>query len=478
MSRATVKSHWSELISVWIGRLIFGCLLVLLFLVAAPYGTVEPWWQSLFNSTVFALSALSAIEIYLSGRVFDTRITLLLPVLALILFSFIQSLGISAQYALGDHSVTTIRAISADPFETSRFTLRLLALVLTAAMLFRYTDNRKRFRLLVQAVITIGLVSAAFGLARQVLQHGPGFVLPYLDGPGTFAQFVSKNYFAYLIEMSLGLLSGLIVGGAISVRRLAPYLSAAVVMWSALVMADSRGALFALCVQIVLLSVLLGQVLPERIHSGSRVRLGLLKIAKARLVRFGLVLVLFTVTIISISWIGGQPLISDLEKAPADFSSEGSQNGWNVSRLDIWKASWKLFTAHPFVGSGFGAYWIAVTPYHDASGDYTPQQAHNDYLELLASGGLIGFILLAWFAFSLIRFARAELCSTEPFRRCACYGALVGLAGVAIHSFFDFGLHATINNLTLTLLIVIATVNSQKLGFKGSLSRRSSSIAR
>ena len=35
-------------------------------------------------------------------------------------------------------------------------------------------------------------------------------------------------------------------------------------------------------------------------------------------------------------------------------------------------------------------------------------------------------------------------------------GALVGIFGVAIHSFVDFGLHMTINALVLFVLIVIA----------------------
>lgn len=342
--------------SLWVGRLVFGCLLLLLFLVAAPYGTVEPWWQSVFNSTVFALSALSVVEGYLSGRVHIKRFTLLLPIFALVGFSFVQTLAISSrQFDLGGQSVTSIRAISADPFETSRFAVRLLALALTGAMLLRYASSRKRLGLLVHAVIVVGLFSAIFGIARQTLQHGSGFVLPYLEGPRTYAQFVSKNYFAYLMEMSLGLLAGIIVGGGIKIRRLPIYLSAVVILWAALIMADSRGALLALVIQVVLLTILLKPVHSELAESTSTLSLRAVKLVRSRAIRLALMFLLSVAMVISIFWIGGQPLISDLEQAPTDFSSEGSQNGWNVSRRDIWKASWRLFTAHPLVGSGFGA---------------------------------------------------------------------------------------------------------------------------
>mgnify|MGYP003694069815 CR=1 FL=1 len=52
-----------------------------------------------------------------------------------------------------------------------------------------------------------------------------------------------------------------------------------------------------------------------------------------------------------------------------------------------------MFTAHLNARCGMGAYWVSITAYHDASGVMTPQEAHNDYLELLASGGLVGLAI-------------------------------------------------------------------------------------
>jgi hypothetical protein len=42
-------------------------------------------------------------------------------------------------------------------------------------------------------------------------------------------------------------------------------------------------------------------------------------------------------------------------------------------------------------------------------------------------------------------------------RRAACLGACIGIAGVAVHSLVDFGLHMLVNALVFTTLIVIAT---------------------
>jgi O-antigen ligase len=120
-----------------------------------------------------------------------------------------------------------------------------------------------------------------------------------------------------------------------------------------------------------------------------------------------------------------------------------------------------MFKDHPFAGVGLGGYWAAIPQYHDASGEYTPQQAHNDYLELLASGGLIGFLIFLYFVFALLRRARETLRDGDAPRRAAVYGALAGLFGVAVHSLFDFGLHMTANAALFVALVATASADVQ-----------------
>jgi O-antigen ligase len=100
---------------------------------------------------------------------------------------------------------------------------------------------------------------------------------------------------------------------------------------------------------------------------------------------------------------------------------------------------------------------VAITAYHDASGSLTPQEAHNDYLELLSSGGLVGVALGVWFAVALIRLTGKNLKSADRFGRAARFGAVMGIAGVAVHSLVDFGLHLIANALVFVILIMIAT---------------------
>src|SRR5258708_33972351 len=130
-------------------------------------------------------------------------------------------------------------------------------------------------------------------------------------------------------------------------------------------------------------------------------------------------------------------------------------NHTNTSRKEIWAGTWPMIKEHPLAGVGFGGYWIGITRYHRASGEMTPQQAHNDYLELMASGGVIGCALAGWFLVVVLKGARRRSRSTDPYYRATCLGGLAAIFGVAIHSFVDFGLHITINALIFVAVTVI-----------------------
>ena len=145
-----------------------------------------------------------------------------------------------------------------------------------------------------------------------------------------------------------------------------------------------------------------------------------------------------------------------------EVGASGASVRWAVRRWDIWPATWKLVKDHPVTGVGFGGYWMAITAYHNASGEMTPQEAHNDYLEFLASGGTIGVALGVWFLYFFIRTVRERLPTEDKFVRAARCGAMIGLAGVAIHSLVDFGLHIPVNAVVFVTLMVIATVDLNK----------------
>lgn len=440
--------------------IIFVSLLVLLPLTAIPYGTVEPWWVAIFECLVFLIAVAAVVETYFADDFRLSDLKLVAPLLALIAFVFVQSLMLLP----GNGEAISALAISADPYGSRLLAVKLLALVLFGLLLLRYTSSKSRFRALIYVVIGIGVASAVFGLLRKGFQHDAGFLLPGLPNNGRgFAQFINRNHFAYLIEMTLGLTIGLILAEAGRRRKLFWLLPAAMLLWIAIIVSNSRGGILASLCQLLFFGLLLDPVrhLFKRVN-GDRTRLqNLLGGVALRVLLMGCLVAVFVYGVV---WIGGESVVTNFELAAPTFGQQGLDNRENTSRKQIWASTWQAFKANPIAGIGAGGYWIGIRKYHDATGEYTPQEAHNDYLELLASGGIVGTGLVLWFVFLFLARARQSLKSPDWFYRAASLGALAGLFGIAIHSFVDFGLHITSNALLACALMVIAVHRPEEAG--------------
>ena len=391
--------------------MIFGLLLGVIVITPIPYGTVEPWWKTAFICAVLGIFILGIFQ----NKIALNPSLVLLPLLALSGLAFLQSW----------------LWISADPFQTRFFALQLLALTAFLALLYSYAATENRVRVLVYTVIGIAIVSAVFGILRQTTQHQTGFLLPLLKQNQGFAQFINKNHFAYLMEMALGLVMGLIVAGG-SKQKLIQF-ALLLPIWIGLILSNSRGGILAMLAQVTIASLFF-------------LRTTTLKLALA--------VVLVAGVLFGTVWVGGERLVTNFSAAGNELTTTNTDG---ASRNEIWRASLKMFAAHPLLGVGLGACWIGITAYHDASGVLTPQEAHNDYLELLSSGGIIGLALGFWFAAIVVRLARRNLNTDKGFIRAVRIGAVLGLAGVAAHSLLDFGLHLFGNTVVFLTLIMLAT---------------------
>jgi O-antigen ligase len=439
-------------IAALLGPAIFAALLALMILAAIAYGGSDPAWKAFLACAIFVLGVFGALEMVLSDNARVAGFRILLPMLALVLFAVMQTVRLSQP----DGAAFGIRysfwnAVSADPYETRFFALQVLALTVLAGLLFRYAKNERRLRRLIYTIIAIAAVSAIFGLLRQTMQHQPGFLLPLLQPDQGYGQFINKNHFAYLMEMGLGLGLGFLAAGAARQRALI-YLAALLPIWIALVLSNSRGGILAMLVQVVVTLLLF----PTIVLDSDRDPRGARALVRSTAVRLALVASLIGLVVLGALWIGGDRLASNIEATRGEFS-ESTESREGVTRVRMWRATMRMIKANPFVGVGMGGYWTAIPTYHEAAGTMTPQQAHNDYLEVLASGGILGLGILIWFVIAVLKTARARLQSRSRFRRAACFAALIAISGVAVHSVVDFGLHRMANAMLFVALIVIAT---------------------
>lgn len=441
-------------------RVIFFGLLALIMVLAIPYGSVEAWWESIFECVIFVFTALWIVEGLLSGLWRFNNIRLVAPLLALVVFAYLQSRywqGATTTAGVESYAWT---AISADPYETRRFVYKLLALILTGVLLQSHITNRRRLNALIGVLIFAGVASAIFGVVRQTAQHEEGFLLAYLRPEEGYAQFINRNHFAYLMEMTFGLALGLILGGGARRDRALIYVAAIIPLWTALVLSNSRAGIGSLLGQVLFMALMIGVVRrtsEEDYAEGFLARLS--RIGQSLFVRFAIVSCLIALMIVGIIWMGGDPLASRMEDLATDMRAASPDDRTSQSRVEIWMATWRLIKAHPVLGSGFGAYGVALPEHHDSSGELIPREAHNDYLELLANGGIIAGLIGLWFAVVFIKRVREQFHHADAFRRAVCFGAVIGIFGVALHSLADFGLHITFNAIVFTALVTIATLD-------------------
>lgn len=154
----------------------------------------------------------------------------------------------------------------------------------------------------------------------------------------------------------------------------------------------------------------------------------------------------------------------------AEFVSTDGLTG--EGRTDLWAETIPLIKAYPVFGCGLGGYETAFSRFKISGVLVTDDFAHNDYLQLLAELGLVGFVIGAALAFSVVRIAlRSAVKSSDPEARyfaMACVGALTT---IALHSLADFNLYIPANAMLLAWIAGMA-VAVELRGTKMNVSER------
>ena len=126
-------------------------------------------------------------------------------------------------------------------------------------------------------------------------------------------------------------------------------------------------------------------------------------------------------------------------------------------RLALWAESWDLLKDYPLFGVGLGAYEAAFLKYKKSAPMKSDDYAHNDYLQLLAELGAVGFLLAASLVTALLaRAIRVSSRRPAPDHRylgLACAGSMTALL---LHSTVDFNLYIPANGLLFAWVLGVA----------------------
>lgn len=433
----------SEEISRW-NSAVFLLLCLIPALSVIGYGAVDAWAMSLLALAAASIVILWAADAWTSSDLRFGSSKVQIPIIGLILIGFLQLLpvwspGIPAEL-LG---VPAVGTPSMDPYATRFFLIRLIILFVFFAAALAYIDSRERIKKLVFIIIIFGGVMAFVAILLRLASPDAIYGLRPTPQAISFGSFVNQHHFAAFMEMTAGLTLSLLLGDAVKKDRKMLLGIAAALMGIAVVFSGSRGGLISLIAVIgIILPV---QYLVKKDESRNEVN------SRSRLLMFGgaaaAVLIILGLTF----FLGGG---DSLIRA---FGLMQNQSDVTSGRLHFWSIAWQIFLANPILGAGYDAFGVAFSRYDTWTGTFRIEQAHNDYLQILADAGIAGFGCVAAFIFLFFQKSLNVIRNSQNgFGRDAAIGALAGCAGIMIHSFFDFPLRTASNAFFFLLLVVIA----------------------
>jgi O-antigen ligase len=127
-----------------------------------------------------------------------------------------------------------------------------------------------------------------------------------------------------------------------------------------------------------------------------------------------------------------------------------------AGRLSVWSEGIALLAQYPLVGCGLGGFESAFLRYKKVEGLLLVDYAHNDYLQLFAELGAVGFLIGLALLGAIAKRVTGVTDDTSEIRwvAVACVGSLTA---IAVHSAVDFNLYVAANAAMLAWVCGLAT---------------------
>jgi O-antigen ligase len=441
-------------------RLWIGALVLTLTWGAAAVGGKHPWAYAplLYLVTALALWALAAgrartptmLVIALGVLLGATAIQLVpLPPAA------VQAISPAALDVHREQNIfyalnpTIDVTVSVDPARTRLGMMFLVALALLMIGTARIL-TRQGAREMVAGIAVLGVALAVFGLAQRAVAPGTIYGSSDLtDGGLPFGPFTNRNHFAGWMLMALPLTLGLFAAMVSSgMRGVTPALRDRVI-WLA-----SPEASKALLLGFAILTMALATVTTMS-RSGMMGLAGALTLAivmmarrqSSRGRRAVLSAYIVAVAVLVAAWVG-------FDQIAARFAAHDAIE--LSGRWPLWQDAVHIIERFWLTGSGLNTYGVISLHFQTAMPDAHVAEAHNDYLQLAAEGGLLLGIPIIFtigaFAWHVRKRFREDQGSIWWIRM----GAVTGILAIAVQSLAEFSLQRAGNAALFAVLCGIA----------------------
>ncbi len=426
-------------------KVLVALLVALPMLATIGYGATDMWaFMPLALLTALIIVLWTAVGLK-QGSILLSSSPLQLPLVALILLGLIQLLPLGGTVESGLLAMPAVSTLSLDPYSTRFFTIRLVLLLVFFSASLTFLGGKTALKRTAVAVVIFGALMAFAGILQRLASPDAIYGMRLTPQAIPFGPFVNQHHFAAFMEMTGGVTLGLLLGDVVERNKKGLLLIALILMFIAVSMTGSRGGMIS-TLGVAAFGLFAHFYLGRRKEPATDGRSFGLRAAAVAAV----VLMVAAVSVLLLS--GADPLARGLgiQSGQADVTS---------GRTHFWWVALKIFSDNPIIGAGFDAFGVAFSRYDTWNGLFRVEQAHNDYLQTLADGGLLAFACVLAFIFLFLKRALAVIkTSTSPSRRSIAVGAMAGCIGILIHSFLDFPLRTPSNAFFFLLLVTMATV--------------------
>ena len=328
------------------------------------------------------------------------------------------------------------RPVSVSPADTLRGLAFLAAFSLLYLAVFREMGDSPWRRRLLLTVVGVGIaitVVAFLQAASPEPRKIYGLWRPRWDW-AVFGPYVNRNHFAGYLVMAIPLAIGFALEAISRLRAewgrrrhgwllLGDREGTAVVRGAAAVMVLVAGLLAAGSRAAVVAFAAAALLLPFASHRRRTTALAVALLAG-----------------LGVAWIG-------LGGVLASFGVRGIQ----ASRLDLWRDMLPMVPRFPVFGAGWNAFATAYSWFRTLPGPDWIGEAHNEYLQALLDGGIVGAVLVLGLLAVALRGALAQARASA-----LGLGLLGALVGLALNALADFSWQIPANAATWTALAALA----------------------
>jgi O-antigen ligase len=253
------------------------------------------------------------------------------------------------------------------------------------------------------------------------------------NGGWIYGPYVNHNHYAGLMEMLVPIPLVLGLTQLASTRARTAAAAAAALMVGTIFLSGSRGGMLAIITELVIVAVLL--------------------VKQKRNLRTAVFVGVFLAIVVGfVLWVGGDAVV----KRWASVSSSHSEISNDV-RLNIDRDAFRMFLKKPLLGWGLGTFPVVYPQFRTFYTNSFVNEAHNDYLQLLAEMGLFGFGTMLWFLLTLYTRAVKKIGNwVGDLSGATALACMLGLSGILVHSAFDFNLQIPANAALFYVLCTIA----------------------